>query len=931
MDNQEERSRLQGFFERIEGMEAVGWVWNTQESQLKLKVDLLVNKKKIATGIAGQSRGDLADAGIGDGCHGFQIKLPSELFLSPGEFEITPQVVSNNVVFLLNPLSLKVERKIENKIVRGDINDVFGGVIKGWSYYPDKLDKSVIIELRENNQKLVQTIANVKGSGEEKHGFILQIPEDLFDDKMHILEIWVVEENILLQTIPIVLPHIETPGTILQEYCQNHVKNYWLPYANLRHENIIQKLENIVTKDRKDQLSNDATKVVTEFQSILDDYNQVRQGIYNSEKKFKPIFFNLVDSPKVSIVIPVYNNFEVTYNCLASIHLSGVSVTYEVIIVDDFSSDNTKGITDIISGIRYYRNEVNKGFVESCNAGAKQAKGDYIVFLNNDTEVFSAWLDELLYVFKSNDKAGLVGGKLLYPDGTLQEAGGIVWKSGVPYNYGNKMNPYFPKYNYTRQVDYISGACIMLEKGMWEELGGFDEIYKPAYYEDTDLAFRVREKGYQVIYTPFCQVLHYEGMSNGVDVTKGVKQYQIVNAKKFKSRWGKLCINNGEASHNEDLNKDRNIIYRALVIDAETPQPDKNAGSYAALEEIKLLQSLGIKCTFVPSNLAFLGHYTENMQKKGIECLYAPFFRNIVDIFEQRGREFDLIYITRYSIAERYIDICRHYAPQAKIIFNNADLHFLREIRTSIYQGSKKMLKKAIQTKEDEMKVIKKVDLVLSYNTSEHAVIESHNDSLKSIKLAKCPWVVDIPKRKLPGFEDRRDISFLGGYGHPPNVEAVEYFITNVMPKLKGKYPDFKFNVYGSHLPKKLIDLADDSIIMKGYVEEIDEVYDTNRIFIAPLQSGAGIKGKVLGAIAYGIPTILSPIAAEGIGLRDGIETLIAETPDQWVEAIEKLYDNPSLWLNISHAGQKYVDTFYSFSAGKKLMTKALENVDIFI
>ena len=927
MEKQEENPRLQGFFERIEGVEAIGWVRDRQAPDLKLKVDLLINDQKIATGLANRSRGDLADVGVGDGCYGFQIKLPDDLFLTPGSVEITPQVVIDNIIFRLKSLRLNIEK---NKIQSG-IDGVYGGVIRGWSYYPDKLDKKVAIALRENGQNLVQAIANIAGAGAEQHGFVIQVPEALFDDKPHSLEIWAVEENVLLQTIPLILPAIETSGTALQEHCQGHVKNYWLPYANLRYENVIQKLENIVSKESNKRLSKDAIGLMTEFQSLLNNYKQVKKGIFNSDKQFKPISFKYFVKPKVSIIIPVYNNFAVTYNCLASISLASVSVTYEIIIMDDFSSDETKEITNIISGIEYYKNKTNKGFVETCNAGAAQAKGDYIVFLNNDTEVFSAWLDELLVVFESNEKAGLVGGKLLYPDGTLQEAGGMVWKSGIPSNYGNKANPDLPKYNYTRQVDYISGACIMLPMDLWQALDGFDEIYKPAYYEDTDLAFRVREKGYQVIYTPFCQLIHYEGISNGVDVEKGIKQYQRVNAKKFKSRWGKLCLNNGQINQNEDLNKDRNIIYRALVIDAEVPEPDKHAGSYAALMEMKLLQSLGIKCTFVASNLAFVGHYTENMQREGIECLYAPFVSSIADIFEQRGREFDLIYITRYSIAEKYIDICRDYAPQAKIIFNNADLHFLREIRASIYQGSKKMLKRANKTKEAEMRVIKKVDLVLSYNSSEHAVIESHNDTLAPIKLVRCPWVVDMPERNVPSFENRNNISFLGGYGHPPNVEAVEYFVAHVMPNLKAKQPDIKFNVYGSHLPKKLLDLEDDTIIMHGYIEELDEVYDDNRIFIAPLQSGAGIKGKVLGAIAYGIPTILSPVAAEGIGLRDGVETLIAETPEQWLEAIEKLYNNPSLWLSISQAGKNYIDTFYSFSAGKKMMGKALESADIFI
>jgi O-antigen biosynthesis protein len=278
-----------------------------------------------------------------------------------------------------------------------------------------------------------------------------------------------------------------------------------------------------------------------------------------------------------------------------------------------------------VPGVRFFRHEKAQGFIRSCNDGAKTARGAYVLMLNNDTEVSSGWIDELLYVFEHFNDVGMAGAKLLYPNGQLQEAGGIVWNNGDPWNYGREGNPREPRYNYTRQVDYLSGACVMLRKALWDELRGFDERYVPAYFEDADLAFRVRERGLKTFYTPFSQVIHFEGISSGKSVTSGAKRFQEVNRPKFKARWSRAFKNNGAIGRDPDLNKDRNIRFRALVIDFTTPQPDRDAGSYAAVQEIRLLQSLGFKVTFVPDNLAYLAKPTEDLQRTGVECIYAPF------------------------------------------------------------------------------------------------------------------------------------------------------------------------------------------------------------------------------------------------------------------------------------------------------------------
>jgi GT2 family glycosyltransferase len=207
--------------------------------------------------------------------------------------------------------------------------------------------------------------------------------------------------------------------------------------------------------------------------------------------------------------------------------------------LDDASDDGTPGVLAALPGVRHLRNEANLGFLESCNRAAGEARGAYLLFLNNDTEVQEGWLDSMVALFGADERAGLVGAKLLFPDGRLQEAGGIVWRDGSAHHRGRYDDPRRPEYNHVREVDYCSGACLLIESSLFRALGGFDTRYAPAYYEDTDLAFRVRHAGKKVLYQPQAVVVHHEGVSNGTDTRSGIKAHQVANQAKFRERWRK--------------------------------------------------------------------------------------------------------------------------------------------------------------------------------------------------------------------------------------------------------------------------------------------------------------------------------------------------------------------------------------------------------
>jgi GT2 family glycosyltransferase/glycosyltransferase involved in cell wall biosynthesis len=641
--------------------------------------------------------------------------------------------------------------------------------------------------------------------------------------------------------------------------------------------------------------------------------------------KLKPIAFPQVADPKVTVIMPAHNKVNVTYYGLCALLVAHNKASFEVIVVDDASTDETAHLETIVSGIRVIRNAEPQRFIRACNAGAAEARGEYVVLLNNDTEPTTGWLDNLIDAFGRFENVGLAGSKLLYPDGSLQDAGGIIWGSGNPWNYGNGANPWDPRFCYARQADYLSGAALMTTKAIWDHVGGLSTYLEPMYFEDTDLAFKVREAGFKTYFVPSSVVYHFEGVTSGTDTASGFKRYQEVNRPKFKRRWAKACAAFGKEGHEPDLEKDRGIVGRVLFIDYSTPREDRDAGSYAARREIELVQSLGYKVTFLPQNLAHFGSYTEEMERSGVEMITAPFYMSVPEFLERRAAEFDAVYITRYQVATETIPYIRRHAPQARILLNNADLHFLRELRAALSAGDPTRMAAVRAVRDQELEMMKQADVVLSYNEVEHSVIASHTEG--AARVMTCPWVVDIPER-VPPLKGRKGLSFLGSFNHPPNGEGVRWFCSEVMPLLDGT--GAHLTIYGSGMGGDIRALASDMIDPAGFVEDIADAYGRHRIFIAPLLSGAGIKGKVLSAIAHGIPTVLTPIAAEGIGLRSGHDCLIVETPQEWAEAIMTLSKDDKLWAAMSKAARDYAGQRFSFEAGRVKMKAAFEAVDLF-
>lgn len=897
--------QLEGNVESFTGHTLFGWVRNTSNPQERINVQAYVKNNLIGSGCADIYRKDLSEAGIGDGRHGFQIELDDSIM---DNNEHTVVIIDENTRDTLGSLPVcgthyAVSRidSIESANINGYLTLQIPSDITGFD-----------IELCVDGIAVTQSICSL--SDENNHyQFSIEVPSEFYDDCFHLFSVRLVGYPTDAEPLLEKLHSVITPWKHLAHDIQTANLSSLSKIAGLRYKSLQSGIRRLST----DEHSPDA------LQHLMQAHDIVVQG-YEGRRDFPVLTLPGYSTPQISIVIPVHNNFELTYHCIASLILNASNIQFEVIIVDDQSTDKTVDIDNYIKNLNVVRNKNNLRFLLSAEAGANTAKGDYILFLNNDTEVSNNWLDALIYTFETFADVGMVGSKLIYPTGKLQEAGGIVWGNGHPWNVGNRKNASDPIYNYTRQADYLSGAAMMLKRSVWKEIGGFSKDFIPAYYEDTDLAFKVREAGYKTLYCPASTVVHFEGMSNGTELNAGVKRFQSINAPRFRRKWRHRFKHNEVEGKNLESELDRDADFRVLVVDHSTPKPDFDAGGYAVTQEIMLMQELGCKVTFAPNNLAHMGSYTQSLQDRGVECIYAPFCTSVGEHLRDKGQIYDLVYIIRYDVAEQIIPYVREYS-NAKIVLNNCDLHFLRELRAALVSKDQS-LDGALQTRDRELSVMRMVDAVLSYNDVEHSVIASHNLSEENI--FKCPWVLHSKRSTVP-FEKRQGIAFLGGFNHTPNIEALEYLVSEVMPDLIKSAPHIKLYVYGSNMPDDIEELASDHVIIKGYVKSLSSVFDQCRVFVAPLLSGAGIKGKVLESIAFGVPSVLSPVAAESTGLTHGSSTYIARTNEDWVKHITSLYEDETLWKSISDSTQSVIENDYDFENGISKMTDLFEYLEL--
>ena len=431
-----------------------------------------------------------------------------------------------------------------------------------------------------------------------------------------------------------------------------------------------------------------------------------------------------------------------------------------------------------------------------------------------------------------------------------------------------------PEYNYIKEVDFVSGVSFIIKKSVWTKIGGFDEKFIKMYYGDIDLSFNLRKSGFKILYHPQSLVEYYGEIYRRIN-NLSIKEKD--NKKKFKEKWKDEL----KSQFNQDnifMARDRSINKsRILVFDRYVPNFDKDAGGRCCFMYLNIFKEIGLQITFLGDNPKIIEPYTTILQQKGIEVLYGKAYKekNLKIWLKNNLKYFNYIYLQRPDVTIKYITLVKKYSF-SKIFYFAHDLHYIRLAREFNITHDKTKLQISKFMRKIEKKIFNMVDVIHVVGNYEFNILkeEYRNKIIRNIPL----YIYEKhPEHIEKDFSKRKNLLFVGGFEHSPNVDAILWFTKEIYPNVIKLFPNIILNIVSSKVPNIILKLQSKNIKIWGYVtdEKLHVIYQKCRIAIAPLRFGAGIKGKIIEAAYNQIPMVTTTIGGEGID--NSIEAFIME------------------------------------------------------
>lgn len=644
--------------------------------------------------------------------------------------------------------------------------------------------------------------------------------------------------------------------------------------------------------------------------------------IYSKENIHFPYF----SYPKVSIIIPFFNQENYTWNCLYSIYKNIPNTSFEIILIDDKSTEYPNFSS--IKNIKIIHNEENLGFLRSVNKAIKSANGDFIYLLNNDTVVQKGFLDELLFVFDNFDNVGAVGSMLLNEDGSLQEAGSVFMKDCKISQVVGSKKPFYPEFNYIYKVDYCSGCSLLFKKeNEMGDLNLFDKQFAPAYFEETDLCFQLKyNQGKDIYYTPFSKVTHFNGVSYNKNSQNSSAKQQLFekNLKLFKKKW-KQQINSIKAEKHQsrilELCNNKSIVFYNGAI----PEFDTNSGDLRLTEIIKAYKRKGYFVSIISKKNKIDSKYNEYFQRLGV-CVYYE-HKKLEDCSSFLKRLKLIKPISWFYAVKIFIDnykTAKKVNPDTILIYDMVDIHHLRYKRAIDLEPYKLSNRKNYyKYLYWEKTASNKANKVICISDKEKNYMAKLTDEDKLITISN----IHYTKKKLeetPSFYERKNILFVGSI-HPPNVDAIKFLIQEIMPIVWQQNNSIHIDILGN-VKDVITPIYHKNITFHGYVSDIEPYLLNTKIMVAPLRYGAGVKGKIGLAFEYFLPVITTSIGAEGMFLENEKNILLANNKYDFANAILKLYDNEKLWNKLQSNSE---NSLYPFS--KEILEHKINQIENYI
>lgn len=608
------------------------------------------------------------------------------------------------------------------------------------------------------------------------------------------------------------------------------------------------------------------------------------------------------EEPRVSIVLVLYNQAPLTYNCLCSI-VSHAPRDSEIIIVDNASTDDTAALLHHVRGAVVLRNTDNRYYPPACNQGAARARGHYLLLLNNDAELMPGSLNAAIAILQ-DPEVGAVGGRIINFSGHLQEAGQLLWSDGSSMGYGRGDICDRPQYMFRRDVDYCSAAFLLTRTQLFRELGGFDEAFSPAYYEETDFCIKLWERGLRVVYEPRATILHYEFGSWGSDLAGELmtRNRELILAKHpdfFAAR------TSPDPAEIERARYARCPGPRVLFIDDCIPHSDQGTGYPRANAIANTMVQIGAALTLFPmmqSDEPWQRVYRD--LRPEIEVIKDGNAESLSRFIAERGVGYDLIFVSRPHNMRHLLHVFEHNSLRGAVhLVYDAEAVFALRTREKIRILGERAGNADTAANEmmEELELASKADRVVCVSESERRHFVSHGLQPVYVLGHRVE-----PEPSANAFEQRRDILFVGAMKSPdsPNEDSVLWFSKHVLPIVRAKLAseDVHLIVTGQNTVERLSAVADNpSVKLVGSAEDLSHYYEGARMFVAPTRFAAGIPYKAHEAASRGLPMVTTTLIAAQLGWSDGEELLTAPAtdPEQFADQCVRLYTDQKLWSRV--------------------------------
>jgi GT2 family glycosyltransferase len=606
------------------------------------------------------------------------------------------------------------------------------------------------------------------------------------------------------------------------------------------------------------------------------------------------------DKPKVSIIIVLFNQAELTLQCLRAL-ADAIDMPVEVIIVDNASTDLTGELCARVIGKRMIRNGENVHFLHAVNQAALVTSGDAVLLLNNDTRIRPGSISAAYQLLEKESNVGAVGGKVILLDGSMQEAGSVIWSDGSCLGYGRGKQPSDAEFQFRRDVDYCSGAFLLVRKSLFERLGWFDAAFAPAYYEETDLCMRIREAGFRVVYEPRVELSHFEFGSSSS--SKAAIALQERNRRLFVERHRTTLR---EFHHNPGLTPllarmNSRYAGRILVIDDRLPDPTLGSGFPRARSILQAIHGAGWFITFYPLNVPNV-EWDEAYRHlpRDVEIMAGQGPLRLGSFITSRLGYYDAIMVSRpHNMAQfkRAIACNPVFLKSAPIIYDAEAIFSARDALRLQLAG--RPLSASAQRKRMAYEIALAADAAIVFAVTEaeaQVFRESVNADVRVLGHTLAAEPASTP------FNSRSNILFVGAMDEDesPNVDSLIWFVQNVMPRLDRLLgPTYCLTVIGRNGSRVVKKLASTRVHFLGMMENLSEFYAASRIFIAPTRYAAGIPMKVHESSSAGLPAVATSILADQLRWKDGRELLVADDPEKFALACFRLYSDERVWLTL--------------------------------